>query len=219
MTCITPRIRRFPAALLLLLLGWISHPVPVARAEVYLNPGATILFYGNSMVERLCEQGELEAWIQLAYPERKLHFRSLAWTGDEVGYRLRPEGYEEHLKTLLKQWPANVLVIGYGMNEAFGGAAGLDDFRSQLDTHLDQLERQHPGAKFVLLSPTLAEAGVPGQDSAARNRDIAAYAQVIGEAARTRGAIYVDLTRGNPEAQARLGGPLTVNGLHLSDAA
>ena len=63
-----------------------------APADVSLDAGDTIVCYGNSMVERLCEHGELEAMIQLAQPEKKLQFRSFAWTGDEVGYRLRPEG-------------------------------------------------------------------------------------------------------------------------------
>ena len=98
-----------------------------ARAEIAFQTDDTILFYGNSMVERLGEHGELEALVQLANPGKKLHFRSFAWTGDEVGYRLRPEGYEEHMKSLLRQWPAMVVIAGFGMNEAFGGAAGLAD--------------------------------------------------------------------------------------------
>ena len=101
------------------------------RAEVALQKNNTVLFYGNSMIERLTEQGELESLIQLAQPEKALHFRSLAWTGDEVGYRLRPEGYEGHLKSLLKEWPAQLVIVGFGMNEAFNGAAGLTDFRAQ----------------------------------------------------------------------------------------
>src|SRR4030095_4422444 len=112
-----------------------------ARAEIEFAPGDTILLYGNSMVERLLEHGELEALIHLAQPAKKLHSRSLAWTGDEVGYRLRPEGYEEHMRSLLAQWPAKTIVVGFGMNESFVGAAGLKDFRGQLGAYLDQLAR------------------------------------------------------------------------------
>src|SRR5438034_6451595 len=151
-----------------------------ACAQIILQPGDTVLFYGNSMVERLCEHGELEALVQLAYPEKKLHFRTFAWTGDEVGYRLRPEGYEEHMKSLLARWPAQSVVVGLGMNESFAGAAGRKDFRAQLGAYLDQLARLHPGAKLVLLAPTAVEDGFSGQDSAARNREVAAYAQAIG---------------------------------------
>ena len=45
------------------------------------------------MVERLLEHGELEARLQIAIPNQKLKIRSLAWTGDEVGNRLRLERY------------------------------------------------------------------------------------------------------------------------------
>ena len=59
----------------------------------------TLLFYGNSMVERLLEHGEMEARMQIAMANQGLKIRSLAWTGDEVGNRLRLEGYPKHMKT------------------------------------------------------------------------------------------------------------------------
>ncbi len=183
----------------------------------------TVLFYGNSMVERLLEHGEFEAMLQLSDPAKKLHVRSLAWTGDEVGTRLRPEGYAEHMKNLIELWPAQVIVLGYGMNEAFAGQAGLADFRTNLNSHIDQLHRVHKGARFVLLSPTAVEAGVPHghPDAAARNRDVALYAKVIQEVAAARGAQYIDLftttqkyfERGADAKPA----PDTTDGLHLSD--
>ncbi|MEN9636543.1 MAG: hypothetical protein RL077_4947, partial [Verrucomicrobiota bacterium] len=118
-----------------LLAGALLHAAePVAQSSNLLRPtpaavslrtGDEILFYGNAMIERLLESGDLEARLQLAHPEKKLRVRSLAWTGDEVGYRLRPEGYVEHLKTLLAAWPAQIVVLGYGMNESFAGAPGL----------------------------------------------------------------------------------------------
>ena len=121
------------------------------RAEIAFQPDDTVLFYGNSMVERLLEHGEMEARVQLATPGKNVHFRSLAWTGDEVANRLRAEGYAAHMKDLLAAWPAKVVVLGYGSNESFAGAAGLPAFRSALDGYLDQLARLHPGAKFVFL--------------------------------------------------------------------
>ena len=82
-----------------------------------------------------------------------------------------------------KEWPAKVMIAGFGMNEAFGGAAGLADFRAQFGGYLDQIARLHPGAKLVLLSPTALEKGGQVLEVERRNRDVAAYAQVIGEAA------------------------------------
>ncbi len=186
------------------------------RAALPLEKDDTLLFYGNSMVERLLEHGALEAQVQLATPGKNLHFRSLAWTGDEVGNRLRAEGYASHMKELLAAWPAKVVVVGYGMNEAFAGKAGLPAFKSQLAGCLDQLARLHPGAKFVILSPTAAEkTDRPGQpDAAARNADIALYSEALAEAAAKRGATFVDLFTPTRSGSTR---PLTSNGLHLND--
>ena len=76
--------------------AWGLSAFSNASGELALKQGATLLFYGNSLVERLCEQGGMEANLQLALPELRLRLRSLAWTGDEVGNRWRAEGYAEH---------------------------------------------------------------------------------------------------------------------------
>ena len=185
---------------------------PAAAAALPLAKNDTILFYGNSMVERLLESGDLEAYLQLAHPDKNLRVRSLAWTGDEVGYRLRAEGYVEHLKTLLAKWPANVVVLGYGMNESFGGAAGVTEFRSQFEAHLREITRLHPQAKLVLLSP------IAVQGDAQRNVDVAAYSAVIAELAKARGAVFVDLFSASKTAYAKSAVPLTTHGIHLNDA-
>jgi len=190
----------------------------LTHAQFHFQPNSTVLFYGNSLIERLCEDGQMEAWIQLAHPKEKLHFRSLAWTGDEVGHRLRPEGYPDYMKALLKQWPADLVILGFGMNEAFAGPAGLPEFRTQLDTLLHQLARLHPGAQLVLLAPTAVEPGATGPDAAARNHDIAAYAQSLSDAAQKSGALFVDLFTASQRAYAQSKTPLTVNGLHLNEA-
>lgn len=64
---------------------------PTAYAANDSDGTDTILFYGGALVERLLESGELEARLQLASPAKAIHIRGLAWTGDEVGHRLRPE--------------------------------------------------------------------------------------------------------------------------------
>ena len=187
----------------------VSSITAMAEGLASLNEkDATILFYGNSMVERLLEHGEMEARVQLALPGKNLHFRSLAWTGDEVANRLRAEGYAAHMKELLAAWPAKIVVLGYGLNESFAGAAGLPSFRSALSGYLDQLVRMHPGAEFVLLSPIATEG------DAARTAAVKLYADAIADAAKTRGARFVDLF--TPTAQSKV--PLTSNGIHLNGA-
>lgn len=200
-----------------LISAFVLAAIP-ANAEIPFQKDDTVLFYGNSMVERLLEHGELEAMVQLAQPGKNLHFRSLAWTGDEVGNRLRAEGYAAHMKELLATWPAKIVVVGYGMNEAFGGAAWLPAFRTQLAGYLDQLVRLHPGAKLVVLSPTAVEKSTLERqpDVAARNADVALYSEALADAAKARGALFVDLVTASRDAFAKSRTPLTTNGIHLN---
>ncbi len=182
-----------------------SLPVKAEGMSALQEKEATILFYGNSMVERLLESGEMEARVHLAMPNKNLHFRSLAWTGDEVGCRLRAEGYAAHMKELLAVWPARVVVLGYGMNESYAGKAGLPAFREALSGHLDQLGRLHPGAQFVLLSPI----------QGTRFEDVKLYADAIAEMAKARGATFVDLFT----PTSSLAVSPTKNGVHMNDFA
>ncbi|HEX3135595.1 MAG TPA: GDSL-type esterase/lipase family protein, partial [Planctomycetota bacterium] len=222
-----------------LLIAWVSAgDVPVTPEPIDLQAATTILFYGNSLIERLLEHGECEALIQLATPRRAaltstgatgtsfmggmppggVKMRSLAWTGDEVGYRLRPEGYVEHLRSLLQAWPAQLVVVGFGMNESFAGAAGLAEFRSQYQAFVHELRRQHERARLVLLSP-IAVADGPDRDG--RNRALAAYSAAIGELAAANQAGWIDLFSATQRAFSDASEPYTHNqqptdaGLHV----
>ncbi len=177
--------------------------------------GDTLLFYGGGMVERLLESGHLEAQLQLAHQGKKLRVRSLAWTGDEAGHRLRPEGYGEHLKGLLAAWPANVVVVGFGANEAFAGPAGLPDFRRHYETFLREVDRLHPGARVVLLAPTAPDERSDSR-AAARRADVAAYADAVREIAAAHRAEFVDLFTASTDAFAKAPRPLTEQGIHLN---
>ncbi|MFT5470483.1 MAG: azurin/lysophospholipase L1-like esterase [Verrucomicrobiales bacterium] len=201
----------------------VLQPNPFKRGvkpEEALNQGlaqlakrdSTILFYGNSMVERLLEQGELEARLQIAHPDDGLQVRSLAWTGDEVGNRLRLEGYAKHMKNLLDEWPANTIVLGYGLNESFAGEAGLADFRKHYSDHLNQFSRIHPGARLVLLSPVAIEGA-----SVSRQSEVELYSRAISELAAAGGAEFVDLYSLTRQAYKNSEEPLTNNGIHLNE--
>jgi glucose/arabinose dehydrogenase/azurin/lysophospholipase L1-like esterase len=189
------------------------------HAELQFKKGDRILLYGNSFVERLQEDGRFEASLQLAHPDKKLEFRSLAWTGDEVGYRLRPERYVNHLKKLLAEWPANFVILGFGMNESFGGDAGLDEFQSDLNGYLDEMERRHPGSKIVLLSPIAPEdvSNPHYPDTDKRNSELRKYVGVMRGVARGRKVEFVDLFAPTLSAYVRERDPLTDNGIHLND--
>lgn len=208
-----PRVFHPPtsATFLITLLGLVTSTSWLCAGPT-LKSGDTVLFYGNSMIERLLEHGEMEARIHLSRPDPPVHVRSLAWTGDEVGNRQRAEGYPAHMRELLDAWPATVVVLGYGLNESFGGEAAVPAFRTALNGHLDQLHRQHPGAQFILLSPIAVE------DDPARSAVVKLFADATAEVAKARGVEFVDLFSASQAAYARSAEPLTTRGIHLNEA-
>lgn len=127
-------------------------------ADVATKGGDALLFNGNSMVEQLLAYGELDAYIQPAHSQKKGKFRTLACPGNEVGYRLRPDGYAEPFKTLTLQWPAAIIVLGCGMNKSFAGTAGLRYFQAQLRTEDSRL------SVATMPSFLLTELGLPYPD-------------------------------------------------------
>ena len=74
------------------------------------NDGMTIM-YGNTLIERLQEEGTFEALMQASTPEEKVQFRSLAYMGDRVDFRIRASQFGTHLDYLVKQWPADHLGV------------------------------------------------------------------------------------------------------------
>jgi glucose/arabinose dehydrogenase/plastocyanin len=199
----------------IILLGFLGQ---LAQAGLEFKKGDRILFYGNSFIERLQGHGLLEASLQLAHPEKNLELRSLAWTGDEVGYRLRPERYVNHLKNLLDKWPANVVILGFGINESFAGKQGLARFRSDLDGYLDEMKRRHPGAVIIVLSPIATEdlrhRHYPAPVK--RNAEIKTYVDVMQEVSLRRGIRFVDLFAPSLAAYENQKIELTDNGIHLN---
>lgn len=202
---------------LLVLIVWVvlllSH-LSDAQAEDHT------LFYGDSLVERLMESGHAEAWVQLAEPDAPLRVRSLAWTGDEVGYRLRPEVFAEHLKNLLAKWPAKTVVLAAGMGESFHGAAGVSEFKTQLAAYIKELQRRHPAAKLWLMTPIAVEEVARGgnPDVASRNRDVELYVRAMSETAAEQKLGLVDLFSPSRAAYAKKHEALTSDGIHPNDA-
>jgi glucose/arabinose dehydrogenase/azurin len=205
----------------ILLASTITAITSLAASWPTLDDGEIILLYGNSMVDRLQDTGVMEAYLQLAQADKKLQLRSLAYAGDELGCRVRPVGYKNHLRSLLKTWPSKTLIAGFGMNESFAGPDGLPTFRNDLQAFVDQMTARHPGARIVFLSPIAMEPvrspHLP--DAAKRNADIALYADAMQAFCESSARFfYLDLFVPSQQLYAAKDEPLTVDGIHLNDA-
>ena len=186
--------------------------------ESKTSSGGMTLFYGNSMVERMQEEGTLEALLQAAETGKQLQFRSFAYTGDEVGFRIRPELFGDHLAYIAGRLPAERVVMCFGMNEAFAGSLGTDSFVKALETYLSVIQDRHPEAELVLVSPTAVEDINGFPNATRRNEVVELYCEQINIVATKNKIAYVDLFHPSKRLYGESNAPLTINGLHLNAA-
>lgn len=188
--------------------------------DTRIKSDSVTVFYGNSMVERLQEDGTLEALLQATQAGQRPQYRSLAYTGDEVGFRIRPEKFGDHLSYVASQLPADRVVMCFGMNEAFAGSLAAEKFMKALETYLAVIKDRHPQAELYLVSPTAVEDIKTGRfpDATQRNEVIADYCQNIKYVAAKNKITYIDLFNPSKKLFAESKVALTINGLHLNTA-
>ena len=180
------------------LMRVLCLPAVAPAAEKFsLKDGDRVVLLGNTLVER----EQLSGWWELALTTRfhgkKITFRNLGWSGDDVygtsraGFGDANLGFKELKDHTLALTPS-VLIIGYGNVEAFDGPAGKEKFRKGLERLLDTLAPTK--ARVVLLSPVApAKLGKPFPDPAKQIENVRLYAQVVSEVAAKRGHSFVDL--------------------------
>ncbi|MEX0936748.1 MAG: GDSL-type esterase/lipase family protein [Pirellulales bacterium] len=195
-----------------------------ASEPLELLDGDRVVLLGNTLIEREQRSAYWETMLAAHYPGRDVTFRNLGWSGDTVFGTARArfgsvaDGFTDLVASVQEAEPT-VIFVAYGGNESFQGAAGLPEFVSGLERLLDVL--QDTGAMVALVTPPPQEnLGPPLPDPAARNRDVALYAEAIREVARQRDCMLVDLhaklagERSSPEAAPF--GNLTSDGLHFT---
>jgi lysophospholipase L1-like esterase len=204
----------------LAILALALAPAASLAADAFsLKAGDLVVLIGSTLIEREQSYAYWETALTERYPG--VIFRNLGWSGDTVGGVARASfdapavGYKRLVDQVLALKPT-VILVGYGTNESFDGAAGLPAFTKQLDTLLDALAPTK--ARVVLLSPLRQEdLGKPLPDPTAHNKDVRLYADTLRRVAEKRGYGYVDLyellgdgTRTTP------GAPYTDDGMHLT---
>src|SRR5437868_4891197 len=97
-----------------------------------LKKGDHISIIGNTLADRMQHYGWLETLIYSRFPDLDLSFRNLGFSGDELTLRLRSESFGKPEEWLTRTH-ADVIFAFFGYNESFGGAAGLDKFKKDLD--------------------------------------------------------------------------------------
>lgn len=206
----------FPALLLgaLVIDGRSSEPLA-------LQSGDTIVWVGNTFVERAQRYGHLETAVALAAgPDvTDLKFRNLGWSGDSVfgdarSYFGPPSEGRDRLQKAVSEAKPNILMVCYGTGAAMSvdqgwtvdagaaerSAAGEKESLALFVEGYGKLLDLMKGAagdglrEVVLVSPPpLENLGAPLPDQTANNRRLAAFRDGIRALAQQRSLPFVDL--------------------------
>jgi putative heme-binding domain-containing protein len=184
-----------------------------------LNEGDRVALVGNTLLERLQEHGQFEAYLQKRFPDRRLTVRNLAWPADEITLQPRPENFAD-LEQHLTHERADVILAAFGFNESFAGEEGLLKFKKDLAAFLAGLKAKGFNGKtaprVVLVSPVGNE-DVPGVPAATLNgARLQLYVDAMREVAREQKVGFADVYDATAKAMTRPNSGLTFNGVHLT---
>lgn len=221
----------------------VSIPAAEAAPELDLQPNDKIVIVGNTLAERETYFGHLETHLHARCPDDKLTVRNLGWSADTITMRLRSLDFQDHGHTLRDEDP-DVIFAMFGFNESFAGKEGLDQFKIDLRSFLDDLARlryetrtvdggldgkravarpvepphENP-PRIVLFSPIAAEdLGNPHLPKAADlNANLALYTEAMKQVAAEAKIPFIDLFTPTKALYESNDEPLTINGVHLNE--
>ena len=166
--------------------------------QLKLEKGDHVCLIGNELGERMQHQNVWETLLHQRFPEHQLAVRNLCFPGDEVDLRIRIKNFGSPEKHLTHS-EADVVLMFFGFNESFDGPDGLDDFKSNLATMIDETKEQkfngESAPRLALISPiafeNVGDKHLPTGEK--QNENIALYTQAMAEVAKEKEIGFVDL--------------------------
>lgn len=206
-----------------MMAAWLCTAASLLAAEpLKLREGDRISIIGNTLADRMQHSGWFETMIHSAFADQKVAVRNLGFSGDELTTRLRSEAFGTP-DEWLKQEKTDVVFAMFGYNESFKGAAGVEQFRKELENFIKSTQAQNYSGKgsprLVLFSPIAQERHSDPNfpDPTENNNNIKYYVDAMREVADANNIRFVDLFTASQQAYSRATESLTVNGLHLRD--
>ena len=191
--------------------------------KLELAKGQHVAIVGNGLADRMQHHAWLETLIQSRFPTYNLVFRNLAVAGDEVVTRLRSDDFGTPDKWLKKS-EADVILAFFGFNESFASYAGVEKFKADLDKWIKGSRAQKYNGKgapqLVLFSP-IAEENLKDpnfSDGSTTNANLLHYTDAMAEVAKANDVLFIDLFKPSQELYAKASKPLTIDGVHLTEA-
>jgi mono/diheme cytochrome c family protein/glucose/arabinose dehydrogenase len=209
-------------ALVAAMIGVFSFMMP-GSTKLSINKGSHIILIGNNLGSRMQEFDHFETELQLRYPDNNLYVRNMCDGGNTPGFRphsgrktpwafpgaekfqtelAKPagmEGFVEYPDEWMTKHKADIIIAFFGYNESFEGAAGLANYKAELDAFIKHtLSQKYNGTsapQLALVSPIAFE-NLSGKydlpNGKTENANLLLYTQAMKEVAAKNKVHFVD---------------------------
>jgi lysophospholipase L1-like esterase len=151
---------------------------------------APIVFLGDSITEQAMYTALVESYVLTRFPEWKVTFRNLGWSGDTMWLQRRGS-FEEGMQRDVLPLKAKAMTVDFGMNDARGGDNNLPKYVEHATKLVRQLKAA--GVRVALCTPSPEERYEPDQPAgSAYNRMLAKYSDALRKVATDEQVLFVD---------------------------
>ncbi len=228
--------------------GFLAFMLP-STTHLKVTKGAHIMLIGNNLGSRMMEADYFETEMQLRYADSMLYIRNMCDGGNTPGFRphsgrktpwafpgaekfqtelAKPadlEGFVEYPDEWLTKHQADIIIAFFGYNESFQGAAGLANYKAELDAFIKHTLAQRYNGKsapqLALVSPIAFE-NLSGKydlpNGVAENANLKMYTLAMKEVAAKNKVHFIDAYT---PSKTWLDDPkteLTIDGAQLNNA-
>lgn len=221
---------------------------PIVSKFLKLKKNAHISLIGGNLGSRMLNFDHFETEMQLRYPDSSLFIRNMCDGGDTPGFRphsarfspwafpgaekfqtefATKSGSEGHFDTP-EQWlthlKTDIVVAFFGYSESFEGAAGLLNYKAELEAFIKHTKSQNYNGvnapQLALVSPIAFEDLSANRDlpnGKKENANILLYTLAMKEVAKKNNILFLDAYAPSVKWYNETKEPLTIDGLQLNN--
>ncbi len=222
---------------------------PTTPSKLKIKKGAHIILVGNNLGSRMMNYGYFETELQLRYPDNALYIRNMCDGGNTPGFRPhsgRPtpwafpgaekfqtelannpntEGFLEYPDAWISNHKADIIIAMFGFDESFQGAAGLENYKAELDAFIKHtLKQKYNGEsapQLAIVSPIAFEdlsAKMDLPNGITENKNLQLYKDAMKQVAMKNGVHFIDAFSATKTWLENPATDLTIDGSQLNDA-
>lgn len=218
------------------------------QEKITPKAGMHISLIGGNLGSRMSYHDYFETELHLRHPDKNLLVRNMCDGGDTPGFRphaarfspwafagaeafytelannSESEGFNETPDQWLTKHQTEVLITFFGFSESFGGAAGLQNYKAELQAFIDHTRAQKydgtAAPQLVMVSPIAyedlsAKLDVPNGKQA--NANLLLYTNATKEIAAKNKVMFVNAFGASQKWYETQAEDLTIDGIQLNE--